>query len=134
MIFDLMPSSIPDSNPDSIPKEITLLSDVMTCAESAENSCAISPCVETFAIVGSQTVCEGNKRNISRFDGGMVSLSSESNSYDDLTDNIPLDFRLGGSIDINDSLRRSISQNLPIFMNDFTSMEVDSLWNRPNEW
>jgi len=135
MMFSLTPTSIPDSNSGSIPKEITIQSDVMTCTESVGNSSAVSPCVETFARLDTQTVCdEGNKMTTPRFNSGIVSLSSDSNSYDDITDTIPLDFRLGGSIDINDSLRHSISQNLPIFMNSIISMDVDSLCARPNEW
>lgn len=119
----ILSNKMPSSIPHCIPKEIAIQSDSTTSTGLSEDSSA-----------NSQTVYEHDKRSKSNFNGGTISLSSEANSYDDLPEILPLDYRLGWCIDKNDNLRNYTSQSTSVFMNDLVSMEVDSFCVRPNEW
>lgn len=117
----------------SIPIEIILQSDCMTSTGSSEDSGTMSHCREAIDVAKFQTVLEDESIAELSFNGGVISLSSDCNSSNDLIDVGPLDYRLGRSL-TNDNLGHNISLSEPIFMNDKACEENYSLCGRPNEW
>lgn len=119
--------------PNSIPMEIILQFDSTTSTGSSVDFGAISHCREIIGIPNSQTTFEDNSIDESIFSGRAISLSSDANSFNEVPDILPLDYRLGRSI-ANDNLKDCIPQNESVFINDEARMEIDSLCGRPNEW
>jgi len=122
------------SIPNSIPKIIILEGDVMTSVGSSEDSVMIHCSGEIPGIVNSLTEYEYDTRTESEFCGGIISLSSDGHSLEEIHEILPLDYRIGCSIDANENLKDGIARNESICMCDTDYMEVDALYNRPNDW
>jgi len=120
------------SSMNSIPMEISLQFESMT-GGSSEDSGVTSHCKDATVITKSQTVFEDDSIAESSFNGGIISLSSSSNSSNELPDMLPLDYRLGSSI-ADDNMKYSVPRNILICRNNAKFMEVDSLCGKPNEW
>ena len=122
------------SAPHHIPKEITLQFCNMSSTKTAEHSRLMFPQhTETAGRPNSQTVCDGDIKVESSFNGGISSLSSGNDSYNNLPNMIPLDFRVERSNEDYESLEHNVSQNISFFISE-TSMEVDSLCELNSEW
>ena len=119
-----------------IPKEIILQSYIMSSAKKIDPSRVMCPLhtEQAASRPNSQTVCDDDKKVESRFNGGIISLSSENDLYNDLPDMMPLDFRVGQSTDDCESLGHDMSQNTSFFISDIALMEVDSLCESQNKW
>ena len=65
------------------------------------------------------------------FNGGIVSLSSNTSTSNDLSEIYPLDYRSDQTIEEKD-LTNCVIQNASVFINDIASMEIDSFCDRPN--
>eukprot|EP00555_Chaetoceros_dichaeta_P008515 CAMPEP_0198260310 /NCGR_PEP_ID=MMETSP1447-20131203/9319_1 /TAXON_ID=420782 /ORGANISM="Chaetoceros dichaeta, Strain CCMP1751" /LENGTH=137 /DNA_ID=CAMNT_0043947941 /DNA_START=167 /DNA_END=583 /DNA_ORIENTATION=- len=105
----------------------------MTSSRSSEDFGVMSHCRDAAVITNSQTVFEDDSIAESSFNGGIISLSSSSNSSTELPDMLPLDYRLGLSI-ADDNMKYSVPRNVLICMNNAKLMDMDSLCGRPNEW
>ena len=133
------PTQSSSSIPHSIPREITFQSCIMPSTEATELTRVICPqhFQEMTSMTYSQTVSNNDKSVESTFNGGVVSLTSENNLYNDLPEILPLDFRVGHATNDHESMeydQYDISQNMSIFVNDKTCMEVDSSCESKNGW
>eukprot|EP00555_Chaetoceros_dichaeta_P015409 CAMPEP_0198275398 /NCGR_PEP_ID=MMETSP1447-20131203/64402_1 /TAXON_ID=420782 /ORGANISM="Chaetoceros dichaeta, Strain CCMP1751" /LENGTH=160 /DNA_ID=CAMNT_0043970219 /DNA_START=44 /DNA_END=526 /DNA_ORIENTATION=+ len=124
------------SIPNSIPNIIILEGDVMMSAGSSEDSVMIHCSGEIPGIGNSLTAYEYDTGTESEFCGGIISLSSDGHSLEEIPEILPLDYRIGWTIDTNtnENLKDCITRNESICMCDIECMDVDALYNRPNDW
>ena len=132
------------STSDFIPKEISIQSNTVTTSRGPVEYCGATishRCEQTVRKVMNYTR-ESDKIAQPHFNCGIISISSsEISLYDEFSDILPLDYRLGCSTtndDDNINLIDCIRQNGSILMSDDDdriSMEVDSSFcTRPDEW
>ena len=137
-----IPNRMSSSISDFIPKEISIQSNTVTTSRGPVEYCGATisyRCEQTVRKVMNYTQ-ENDKIAQPHFNCGIISISSsEISLYDEFSDILPLDYRLGCSSTDDDEIINCIRQNASVFMSDddddTASMEVDSSFcTRPNEW
>ena len=136
MISDIpmLNNKILSSIPNAIPSEIILQFDIITSTGSSEDSEPMYHNRQASDTVNCQTIFEDNSIDGSKYNGEVISLSLDCNSSYELPDMLPLDYRLGWSIDAHDNSRSCISQSASNFRNDTACMKMDSFCVGSNEW
>ena len=134
---------------DSIPKEIIFqhetntsnkvdkecdCSDCSSCSDYSDWSGVMSPCYEASDTLQYQISCKNEQTTELKFNGGIVSLSSEFSTHSELPELSPLDYRVQWSFDENTHLIDCLSNEDSISMSDKVSMEVDSFCEKRDNW
>ena len=119
--------------PDSIPKEIMIHLDPIPSTRLTEDCTVMSSSENVVTHVNPKASNQNDEIEQTYFNGGIVSLSSNTSTSNDLSEIYPLDYRSDQTIEEKD-LTNCVIQNASVFINDIASMEIDSFCDRPTSW